>query len=108
MTRYRERQNTTTRTLTTFLRPYSFTMDLPLEGDAGLTFLEETVQEEQGRPDTVLDGGVALSHLVDRPSDSFDLLHPQTGNPTGTMTYAELRLALESLYVHLANERDGT
>jgi len=50
--------------------------------------------------------GVLAFDVVD--TDSFDLLNPQTGEPSGqTMTMAQLRLILTSLYLHKAQERDN-
>lgn len=57
--------------------------------------------------------GVALDGLrsscaltMDDPTESFELVHPETGAALGSMSYAELQVALYSLYLKAATERD--
>jgi hypothetical protein len=50
----------------------------------------------------------ALVGAFDPVAGLFPLVNPETGEPLGqTMTHAQLYVALHSLYMHLAQERDA-
>lgn len=55
----------------------------------------------------VVDGrlGSCALEMTD-PTESFPLYHPETGTELGTLTYAELQVALYSLYLYAASKRD--
>ena len=53
-------------------------------------------------PTGTLDTAVTPESLT----ESFPMVHPDTGEPIGLMTGQHLHLAIQSYYVHLAKQRD--
>ena len=53
-------------------------------------------------------GGIRLEFNQETANTSFDMLNPETGDPLGaSMTYQELYVALYSLYIKAATDRDA-
>ena len=90
-----------------YVRPYQTISTGPLAGPNTLTIFEEkitqlsdasTVRSELDTPE--------LRATITDPNESFNILNPVTGAVTGTMTFAELKIRMYSLYMHLAAQRD--
>lgn len=47
------------------------------------------------------------SDKMENPSETFDLLNPETQEVIGSMSYQEVYVALHSLYRHVAGKRDA-
>ncbi len=91
----------------TYVRPYQTISLGPLGGQNSLTVFEEkitvlsdasTARSDLGTPEIV--------HVVTDPDEAFNLIHPVTGAVTGSMTFAQLKVQMYSLYLHMAGLRD--
>ena len=70
-------------------------------------FFEETIVDVgDGTPVSKLVPGQITEYFTD-PSKTFDLVHPVTGAVIGSATYQDIYVMLSSLYLSLANKRDG-
>lgn len=77
----------------------------PLNGVPKISFEEEKVLSIGTNTIKQNIGGCSK---VFNPTDTFPLLNPTTNEPTGaTMTHNELYVALYSLYMQTAEERDA-
>lgn len=98
---YKEKQITGTE----FKRAASIIINNNIEDSPVVTFVEEKA--------IVIDGQTIQTpceNLVKKITDftqSIPLLHPETGNVIGTVTFAEIYAALYSAYIFYANERDA-
>ena len=98
---YKEKQITGTE----FKRAASIIINNNIEDSPVVTFVEEKA--------IVIDGQTIQTpceNLVKKITDftqSIPLLHPETGNVIGTVTFAEIYAALYSAYIFYANERDN-
>ncbi len=87
-------------------RCYSIAVDNPLGGQATITFNEEKVLS---MGDQVVKTPHTMCRKKFNAQMTFPLRNPQTGDLTGqTMTHLELYNILYSLYMHTAQQRDGT
>lgn len=87
-------------------RCYSITIDNPLGGGATITFNEEKVMAIGAE---VVKTPFTMCRKRFNPQALFPLRNPQTGELTGqNMTHLELYNILYSLYMHTAQQRDGT
>lgn len=93
---------------TTFVRPCQTISTGPLNGPNALTIFEEkitvlsdgsTARSDLGTPE--------LQHTVTDPNETFNVVNPATGEVTGTMTFAQLKIQMYSLYLYLAAQRDA-
>lgn len=80
----------------------------PTEGVPSITFMEEQViplggGQEHTRPL----GGLVETFAPENYGETFDLLHPETGEAVGQATYMEVYVMLASAYRHVANKRDA-
>ncbi len=94
--------------VTTYVRPYQ-TMSLgPLNGPNSMTISEElvVVLPDASTVNVPL-ATPALQATITDPSASFNIVNPTTGEITGTMTFAQLKCQMYSLYLYLAAIRDG-
>ncbi len=91
----------------TYVRPYETLSKGPLAGPNSLMIFEEkvtqlsdgsTVRSDLGTPE--------IEKIVTDPTEVFNVINPTTGAVTGTLTYAQLKIYMYSLYVHLATLRD--
>lgn len=100
-------QNTQIGDVTTYVRPMQTISTGPLEGPNTLTIFEEKIVV---LPDqSVLHVPLATPELhaeITNPDEVFNLIHPVTGAITGQTTFAQLKIQMYSLYVHLAALRD--
>lgn len=89
---------------TAWRRCYEVQLLNPLDGLQCVRFAEQDVADVGGRVLTT------PAHYIEKafdPVGQFDLLDPETGQPTGlTMTHAALYQALFSLYLQVATKRD--
>jgi hypothetical protein len=77
----------------------------PLGGKPKIAFEEERVFSVGGR---VIKEGIGGCLKAFAPDGAFPLLYPATNLPTGmSMTHTELYVALYSLYMQTAMERDA-
>lgn len=88
-----------------YTRASSIVIDNPLAAIPNITF-----HEQYATTDGVAIAGRAGSCWLNlNPGTEptpFDLVHPETGEAVGSMTYGEFQLALYSLYLHVAAKRD--
>ena len=92
----------------TYVRPYQTISTGPLNGNSTLTIFEEQITTLAD--DSVVRSGLDTPELfveITDPTASFNLIHPVTGAVTGSMTFADLKIRMYSLYVHFANLRDA-
>lgn len=101
-------KNTVIGDVTTYVRPYQTISTGPISGPNTMTIFEEkitvlpdasTVRSEVGTPE--------LQFTVTDPNQVFNVVNPVTGAVTGTMTFAQLKVQMYSLYLYLAAQRDA-
>jgi hypothetical protein len=101
----------TTGPATTWLRAHSIAISNPLPGQGvpTITFSEQEVLEMGERVIvTPSNTGPDWPKLSFNPVASIALIDPETGVPTGgTMTHQQLYVAIYSLYMQAAAERDA-
>lgn len=109
MSLYNESTETVSRTVTRFTRSNLITIDNPNGLPPQITFVEERIEREAGRPDRSLGNVGSLSKALtpENGLTEFTLLNPLTGDAIGTARYQDLQVMLHSLYFHLATERDN-
>lgn len=100
-------RNTPIGDATTYVRPYQTISTGPLEGPNTLTIFEEKIVV---LPDASVEH-VALNTpeiqaTISDQNEVFNIVNPATGAVTGTMTFAQLKVQMYSLYLHLAAARD--
>lgn len=94
-----------TLTATAWRRCHDVTMSNPLGGPQLVRFFEQEVAKV-GERTIVTPSGYIEKHFD--PTGQFPLLDPATGLPSGqVMSHAALYLALFSLYMQVATERDA-
>lgn len=95
--------------VTTYVRPYQTISTGPLNGLNTMTIFEEmiVVLPDDSTVKVALDTPELQVTITD-PNESFDVINPVTGTVTGTMTFAQLKIQMYSLYLHLATIRDET
>lgn len=91
-----------------YVRSVRVRIENPISGKKSISFEEERVFS--------LGGGKTISEHFGYVNESFDassaqsdfsIVNPENGEPTGEkMTYAQLYVALHSLYLSLARRRD--
>jgi hypothetical protein len=102
MAEYRESQLTGVRRM----RAYQVLAHNPANGNRSIEFREEWLtQLSDGR--AINEPAGSLRKAFDNPMAEFNLLHPETGDVVGAMSYLQVYSALHSLYLHLAEERDN-
>lgn len=102
MAEYKETPLTGTRRM----RSYQVLAHNPATGTKSIEFREEWLTAlSDGR--LINEPAGSLRKVFDDPAVEFDLLHPVTGDVIGTMSYQTVYVALHSLYLHLATERDN-
>ena len=92
------------------LRYHRVSLSRPYGDDRGqpvVVFQEEHIIEDANGKQTENRGELASLISDDNEDTEFDIINPGTLQPTGgTMTYAQVIQALDSLYYHLAVLRD--
>lgn len=93
--------------VTTYVRPYQTVSLGPLGGPNSMVISEETIvilpdQSVLTIPTTT----APLQATITDPNQAFDIVNPVTGDVTGTMTFAQLKVQMYSLYLYLASIRD--
>lgn len=93
--------------VTTYVRPYQTISDGPLNGQNSMTIFEEKiiVLPDTSTQKVILDTSEIRVTITD-PNEVFNIVHPVTGVVTGSMTFAQLKIQMYSLYLHLAAARD--
>lgn len=92
----------------TYVRPYQTVSLGPLNGPNSMTISEETIvtladQTVLHIPSTC----EPLQATITDPNQAFDIVNPATGAITGSMTFAQLKVQMYSLYLYLAAIRDN-
>lgn len=100
-------QNTQIGDVTTYIRPCQTISVGPLNGPNSIAIFEEkvVVLPDASVEVVPIDTGAIQSTISD-PNESFNVVNPSTGAVTGTMTFAQLKVQMYSLYLHLAAIRD--
>ena len=95
-----------TGTATSWRRANAVTITNPLNQieKAAITFTEEDVVQKGVITLATPAGAVTAQFSV---TGEFDILNPDTGAVTGSMTHAELYAVLYSLYMKVAADRDA-
>ncbi|MGF6692642.1 hypothetical protein M2318_002714 [Metapseudomonas resinovorans] len=78
----------------------------PALGTPSVTFAEEKVIVAEGEEIHRPLGNLVEPFTAENAAEVFDLLHPETGEVLGSMTYQQLYVALSSAYLHVATKRD--
>lgn len=93
--------------VTTYVRPYQTISNGPLSGPNSMTIFEEqiTILPDASVQHVPLDSPELQATITD-PNQAFDVVNPVTGAVTGTLTFAQLKVQLYSLYLYLAAQRD--
>lgn len=92
-----------------YQRCWRVNIENPFEGTKEITFFEEQINVIGEDTITKMLSNVSKQLNETTAGISFPILNPETGEaiPEGTtMTYQDLYVALYSLYLHLAEERD--
>lgn len=91
----------------TYVRPFQTISNGPLNGPNSMTIFEEKIMvlPDESIERIPLDTGEIQATISD-PNESFDVVNPVTGEITGLMTFAQLKIQMYSLYLHLAAARD--
>ncbi len=74
-----------------------------------ITFNEEHVVDGMHAPgqlEVLPSARLRVEATPEKLAESFNLVHPETGDVVGTATWGELRLLLFSAYLHTAAVRD--
>ncbi len=88
------------------MRSYRVVASNPASGARYIQFDEEWLTElDDGR--YINEPAGALRRVFDTPETQFNLVHPETGDVIGSVTYLDVYVMLHSLYMHLAVERDN-
>jgi len=101
-----------TAVMETFVRANQITISNPLPTSGGvpsIQFQEMLVGEDTttGEMKEIEKEGYCSEALTaDNISESFDLIHPVTGDVIGQSTYQDLQVLLFSIYFHVAEKRD--
>lgn len=100
-------KKTTISDVTTYVRPYQTISTGPLNGQNTLTIFEEKIIVLPDASTQRVDLGTPeLQKTIVDPNEVFNVVHPVTGVVTGTMTFAQLKIQMYSLYLYLAAQRD--
>lgn len=91
--------------VTTYVRPYQTISQGPLSGQNSMVIAEEqiTVLPDLSCLHTPLG---ELHATITDPTQVFNIVNPVDGTVTGTMTFAQLKVQMYSLYLYLASVRD--
>ena len=90
-----------------WVRAFHVACENPLNGGRRLTYLEEEAIEFGGQVVTNrLGSSIVCPYDSSGEGETFDLVHPVTGDKIGEMTEQALYLALSSHYMHKATQRD--
>jgi len=104
MSNYQEQ----TITGTQWTRAFHVSCENPVTGAKRLTYHEETAIDIGGNVVTSRKGQtLECPYDPSNEGDTFNLVHPVTGEVVGTMTEQALYIALGSHYVHKATQRDA-
>jgi hypothetical protein len=77
------------------------------ETEKNVIFVEEQIINLDGETIRKDAGEVYSEFTPDNAASDFSILNPETGEDSGqSMTFQDVYVALYSLYLHLANERD--
>lgn len=100
-------RNETIGDATTYVRPRETVSTGLISGENTLRIFEEKI--------TVLSDGTVirsdletpeLSVTISDPTETFDVVNPTTGEVTGSLSLAQIKTYLYSMYLHFAAQRD--
>lgn len=93
--------------VTTYVRPYQTISTGPLNAPNSMTIFEEqiTILPDASVQRVPLDTP-ELQAVITDPNQVFNIVNPATGDVTSTMTFAQLKIQMYSLYLYLAGIRD--
>ena len=90
-----------------YVRARAVACDNPLTGSQSITFREQRVVDDGAGNLTTQDIGDFRAEMnAGNISTAFALVDADNVPSGGTMTYAEVYGVLQSLYIHLAEQRD--
>lgn len=89
-----------------FTRCSRVVVENPKEGGRSISFSEEQLINLPGRVIATPLGNLAYPIAADM-DEEFDLLDPDTGEVTGTTTFAQAYAVVHSAYMHVAKKRDS-
>jgi hypothetical protein len=94
--------------VTTYVRPYQTISTGPLNAPNSMTIFEEKIMilPDASTQRIPLDSAEIQATITD-PNEVFNIVNPSTGAVTGTTTFAQLKVQMYSLYLHLAAVRDA-
>lgn len=78
----------------------------PLNGTPTIAFRTSTVEDDGKGNETLTEYGRTLWQTKG-PNETFNLIHPVTGDVVGTLDTDTVQLALYSLFFHIAEKQDG-
>ncbi len=103
-------KNTQIGDVTTYIRPFQTISSGPLNGPNSMIISEELVTILPDLSVTTIPLNVSnvpdLRAVITDPNQAFDIVNPVTGDITGSMTFAQLKVQMYSLYLYLASIRD--
>lgn len=96
-------------TANSWVRSDKVSISNPFRKDATIVFSEQTIVESNGNIISISNTGSITEKLTEENANTvFNLVDIDTNLPTGsTMTYLDVKQAIQSLYMHLALERDA-
>ena len=92
---------------TSWQRAWRVECENPLDGQRSITFHEEQVINAGGQQIRMPAGGLQVPLTAENALTGFPLVDPDTGETTGSATYAQVYQLLHSLYMHSAVQRDA-
>lgn len=91
-----------------YVRPFETNSFGPLNGLNTMVIQEEKIVVlPDATTERVALDTPGLQITISDPTASFNVVHPATGVVTGTMTFAQLKIQMYSLYLHFAAIRDA-
>jgi hypothetical protein len=94
-----------TKTVRTFYRPSSFSIDFERRGGPILSYVEEQVKQvNDGEPERVSTRTISEQVGAHNAEDTFQVTF--NGNPVN-LRYMDLADVLQGLYLHLAEQQDA-
>lgn len=92
----------------TYVRPYqTISTGLLGENNSMTIFEEKIIVLSDNTSSKVVADTQELHAVITNPNASFDIVNPATGEAIGTMTFAQLKVQMYSLYLYLAAQRDA-
>ena len=88
-------KNTPVGDVTTYVRPFQTISNGPLSGPNTLTIFEEKIIVLPDESTQRVELGTVVEATITDPNEVFNIVHPVTGEVTGTKTFAQLKIDYE-------------